>query len=228
MESFMAGVVNLWDKVPGPVAAGIIIAVGWVAAKLARFLVSGFFTLARFDRMSDKTGLTEFLRKGNVRYAPSKLMGALVYWVIIMFGFIRSSRELDIALFTSLSGHLSELVPSMLAAGLILVIGAIIIAFLANFSLTIARNAGLPNANLLFKSIKYAGNILVAAIALEQVGLGQTIISSMFLLLFGATVFGAALAFGLGCKDMAKDAMSRFIQTLKERERESKGTDLEG
>lgn len=219
---------SMIDALPGPLMAFLIILVGWLGAKAVRFVLAGFLRLARFEKLSEKTGFSEFLRKGNVKYGASKLVGTLAYWIVIVLAFIRSSRELDAVLSTTLSSHLVELVPRALAAGFIIVIGAIIMAFFANFALTIARNAAWPNAKLLSKSIQYAGNALVVAIALEQMGLGLTIISSMFLLVFGAVVFGAALAFGLGCKDMAKDAMSRMIRNLRERERESKGSDLEG
>ena len=50
----------------------------------------------------------------------------------------------------------------------------------------------------------------------------------MLLMLFGALVFGLALAFGLGCKDIARSSMERWLRELRERERMTKGTDLEG
>jgi len=228
MEEVLGFLSRAWQALPRPVAAVVILAAGWLVAKAARFLVGGLFRLARFDAMSAKTGFSEFLRKGHVGYAPSKLMGTLAYWIVLMLVFLRSARELDDALFTTLTGHLADLVPSILAGVLVLVIGAILMGFTSNFVLTLARNAGMPNANLLSRSIKYAGNALIAAIAFEQMGLGQTIISSMFLVFLAAAAFGTALAFGLGCKDLARDAMIRFIGMLKERGRESKGTDLEG
>ena len=89
-----------------------------------------------------------------------------------------------------------------------------------------AGNAALPNARLLVRLIKYVGNLIVVVIALDQVGFGRSIVNSMFLLLFAALSFGTALAFGLGCKDMARDALLKFMRNL--REREHRGTDLEG
>jgi hypothetical protein len=50
----------------------------------------------------------------------------------------------------------------------------------------------------------------------------------MLQLLFGAVVFGLALAFGLGCKDMARDAATRIVQNLREKRRADGRADLEG
>jgi hypothetical protein len=39
---------------------------------------------------------------------------------------------------------------------------------------------------------------------------------------------GTGLAFGLGCKDMAKNAFENFLKNLREKQRVGQGTDLEG
>ena len=109
-----------------------------------------------------------------------------------------------------------------------MVVGGILVAFLANFATTIARNAAMPHAALLSRSIKGVGYLIIATVALEQAGLGQTALSTMFLLLFGAAAFGLALAFGLGGKELARGAIERFLRNLRERERGSRGGDLEG
>ena len=73
-----------------------------------------------------------------------------------------------------------------------------------------------------------AGYILVVGLALEQVDINRTMISTMMQLLFAAVVFGLALAFGLGCKDLARDAAARFLQNLREKRRTDSRPDLEG
>ena len=76
--------------------------------------------------------------------------------------------------------------------------------------------------------VKIAGYILVAGLALTQVDLGRTLISTMVQILFAAVAFGLALAFGLGCKDLARDAASRWLQNLREKRRSDGRSDLEG
>ena len=53
-------------------------------------------------------------------------------------------------------------------------------------------------------------------------------ISTLIQILFAAIVFGAALAFGLGCKDLARDAFTRVLQSLREKKRTDGRADLEG
>jgi hypothetical protein len=228
MSGFFESINGIWKGLPSPLAAGIILLLGWLAALFTRFLLSKGMKLVKFDAMSEKTGLSVFLRKGNVKYSPSKLLGAIAYWAILIVAFFAISKRLDIRVVNSLLDKFLAILPSILAAAFIAIIGMVVINFIANFVFTIARNASVPNARLLSRTIKWIGNVLVVTIALDQVGLGKTIISSMFQLVFGAIVFGVALAFGLGCKDLAKEAMQRFMANLREKERAGKGTDLEG
>jgi hypothetical protein len=68
----------------------------------------------------------------------------------------------------------------------------------------------------------------VLSLALDQLNLSRSLITTLFQILFAAAAFAAALAFGLGCKDLARDAMQRLLRNLREKERAEKGSDLEG
>lgn len=228
MESFFKTVDGIWKGMPSPLAAGIMLALGFLSAILLKFLLAKGLRLVRFDALCERIGLEGFLRKGNVSYSASKLVCAIAYWAVLIATFFAMSRRLDIGVVNSLSDRFMDILPGMLAASFIVVIGVVVVGFVANFTRTIARNASVPNARLLSRAIKWVGNVLVVTIALDQVGFGKTIISSMFQLVFGAIAFGVALAFGLGCKDIAKAAMQRFLANLRENERAGKESDLEG
>lgn len=219
---------TLWRGLPPLAAAVITLVAGWGLAFAARHLTAKVLKILRFDAFSVRVGFAEFLRKGGARYGPVELAGVLVYWVILAATFIRISRLLDFTIVQELMKQVRVILPSTIAAILILVVGLVIVTFLARFALTLARNAALPSAQAISTSIKYLGIAVVIAIALDQVGFGRTILGPMLLMLFGALVFGLALAFGLGCKDIARSAMERWLRELRERERMTKGTDLEG
>jgi hypothetical protein len=228
MEALFDTLLGLWRSLPTFAAIPITLVAGWLCALLVRFLLSRFLALVRLDRLSEKTGAAEFLKKGGVERSASSLAGTLAYWIVLLLTFFSISKMLDIGVVNSFSAVLLASVPSLLAALLIVVIGLILISFVSNFVLTVARNAGSLNATLLARIVRYVGKALVIVIALEELGLGKTIISVMIELLFGAVAFGLALAFGLGCKDMARLWMERFVRSLKEREGGGQKPDLEG
>ncbi len=217
-----------WAAMHPGLRALLALGLGWVAAMLARLIVTGLLKLFKAERLSDKLGVTEFFRKGGVQYSVIQFFGAAAFWLVMGVSLVVVSAILDISVVTDLWARTAAVIPGLVASALILVIGILVVSFFANFALTIARNAGSPNAQLISKAIRYAGILVVALIAIDQLGLGGNILSVMLLTAFGALMLGLAIAFGLGCKDLARAAMERFLKDLRERGRAARPTDMEG
>lgn len=219
---------SFFRSLPPIAGASFTFISGWLIAKFSRFIVPKLLSLLRFDIFSEKLGLRGFLRKGNVEHSPSKLAGILTYWVLMVIVLSNTVARLDEGAARSISVWMGSALPILIATALIVVIGVVVVTFLSNFFITIARNAAIRNPLPIGKGIKYAGLAIVATMAMEQLGLGQTIVSTIFILLVGAAALGLAIAFGLGCKDMARKYLEDFIKNLKEKERVGRGSDLEG
>jgi hypothetical protein len=175
-----------------------------------------------------RLGIVEFLRKGQVNRQPSRLVGSFAWGLVLVVTFFQVSRQLDIEVVTSFSAQLAASVPGILAALLVTGVGLAVVTFIGNFVMTVAINAAYPHARLLARTVKAVGIVIVLGLALEQANLSRSLVSTMVQILFAAIAFGAALAFGLGCKDLARDAMTRFLRNLREKGRVEKGPDLEG
>lgn len=220
--------VSTWNSLPGAAQAIIVLALGWLAAFAIRFLIGNALRLVRFDKLSEKTGFSEFLRKGKVKYSPSSLVGVFAYWIALLAVFLQVAKIIDLGIYEAIAHRIAGALPNVASALLVAIVGYLIVSFVANFVLTIALNASLASARLLSRAIKWLGIIIVVTMSLEQIGLGQGIIEYIFQIVLAAAALAAALAFGLGCKDLARDAYQRFIRNLRERDRGSRGGDLEG
>jgi uncharacterized membrane protein YdjX (TVP38/TMEM64 family) len=87
--------------------------------------------------------------------------------------------------------------------------------FLSNFTsqavLIAAVNAGLPPARLIASTARWGILLLAGAMALEQLGIAQHIVVVGFGITWGGVVLAAAIAFGLGGKDLAKEFLERRV-----------------
>jgi hypothetical protein len=221
-------IASFFNTMPPVAGAFLTFFIGWIIARFTRFVIPKLLVLLRFDRFSDKTGLASFLKKGNVEHSPSKLVGVLAYWVLMVIVLSNTVARLDAGAASSISLWINSALPILITTGIIVVIGIVVVTFLSNFFITIAKNAAVHNPVPIGKAIKYVGFVVVATMAMDQLGLGQTIVSTIFILLFAAAALGLALAFGIGCKDMARKFMEDFVRNLQEKERIRRGTDLEG
>jgi len=93
--------------------------------------------------------------------------------------------------------------------------------------MTIMKNAGLSSADVVKRLIRVLGYIIVVIMVLGQLGF-ESIVNIILLLLVGSVALGIAIAIGLGCKDIARRYVENFLQSLRERDRASHSTDLEG
>jgi hypothetical protein len=202
--------------------------VGIGAAVLWRYVVARLLALARFDTACERVGIGEFLRKGRVPHGPSALIGLLGFWIILVACLLVVARILDLSVVNAFTARLASLAPGLLAGLFIAAVGLAVVAFVANFVLTVARNAGTAHAALYARLVRVGGVMLVVALALQQLDIDRTILGTLFLLLVGAVALGSALAFGLGCKDMAREAAQRILKRIRERERQDGHEDLEG
>lgn len=228
MASFFEAVGVFLRSLPSWVRALMVLAVGGGSAFLLRFVCGKLLPLIRFDLLCARIGVSEFLRKGQVSRQPSRLVGTFVYGVVLVVTFFQVSRQLDIEVVTSFSRDIAASVPHLLAAFFIVLVGLVVVSFIGNFVMTVARNAAYPHARLVSRAVKIAGIVLVLSLALDQLNLSRSLVTTLFQILFAAAALAAALAFGLGCKDLARDAMQRFLRNLREKERAGKGPDLEG
>ncbi|MDI6775563.1 MAG: hypothetical protein QME60_09305, partial [Verrucomicrobiota bacterium] len=188
-------------------------------------LSSYFF---RFNQACERTGVGDFLRRGEVPLSPSELVGRGLYWVVIIGVPFETARLLDIRAVMEFRQRVVVAMPALLSAMLTLIVGLIAISFLSGLVRTIARNAGSPLANLWSRIVRWVSVIMVLAIALEQAEIRGSVMIGALLLVIAAVAFGIALSFALGCKDMARSAMEKWIANLRERHRDASKPDMEG
>ena len=227
MSGAVSAIAGVLQRAPW-LLAGIILVAGYGLAVLLRLVLSRLLEFVRFNQLFDRIGVAEVLRKGQVKNQPSRLVGMLAFWTVLVIAFFWIARVLDIRVLSSVSDSLERSAPSVVAAIFIGIIGVVVVSFLANFVSTLARTAGYPYHRLLARFVRIGVGLIIADLALDEMHLSGTLLSSLLLILVAAAAFGTALAFGLGCKDLAREAMLRFLSGLREKGRISKGSDLEG
>lgn len=208
-------------------ALGVVL-IGWLTAAILRSVATKTLALLPLQHFFDRTGVSTFLRKGEVQHTPAQLFGRAIFWVVLISAFLCAAMILDVVVLEQLRQRLTANLPAILAAGFVLVVGLLIVKFAAGFVRTVVRNEGSPYADLWARITKWAGTILVLAVAFEQSEIRGSFLATTLQVIIAAVAFGTALAFGLGCKDIARTAMEKFLRYLRERHTDRSKPDLEG
>jgi hypothetical protein len=200
---------QILDAVPRLFAAGLLLTLAYVVGTVVSDLVRNLLAASGFDRIPGLLGLS---RRDDAR-TPSDLAGSLLMVAVMLFAAVEAAGLLGFAAL------------SLLLSGFIVFAGQIFVG-LAVFALGLYLSrvahqaiveAGSRNAGVLALAARVSILVLSAAMGLRQMGLANEIITLAFGLLMGALAIGAALAFGLGSREVAGEQVRRWVDSLERR-----------
>ena len=195
----------------------IILLIGWLISKLVRTVVTKALRAIKIDELSDRIELDSILEKGGISYSLSELLGVISYWICLLVTFMVAINAAGLTVAADLLNKVVLYIPNIVAAMFILVLGMFVAALLRNIVQTTATNAGISQVKLLSKAVEVIVTVFVVLVALEQLRIGIRITELTISIVLGSIGLGLALAFGLGCKDIAGKAASDFVDKLKKK-----------
>lgn len=192
-----------------------ILIVGWVVSKVVKSVVTKLLRMVKLDELSDRIELDALLAKGGINYSLAELIGIVCYWLMLLVTVVVAVNAIGLTVAADLLQKVILYIPNIIAAIFILILGMFVAKLLVNIVLTAANNAGLSQANLLGKVAEIITMIFVIAIALEQLNIGTKIIELTISIVLASLGLGCALAFGLGCKEIAGKSVAEFMDKIK-------------
>jgi hypothetical protein len=205
-----------WDLSLRFLTAVVIFVAGWLVATLIKAALVKVLKTLRLDSISEQARIAEFLSKGGIKHTLSEIIGIILYWVIIVGVLISSLNILALTGVSDLLDRILRYLPNVLGAMIVLILGALVSALVASIVRTAAANVGFAQANLLSKVAQVAIIVFAVLIALDALHIARILLSAMNIIL-GSIGLAVALAFGLGCKDIAADFASNLIEKLKKK-----------
>jgi hypothetical protein len=197
---------------PNVLAMLVILLVGALAAGTIRFVLAFLLPRLGVDRFVERSGLGEVARRAGLERRPSRALALAAAWVVLAVFVLLAVAALNIQVAVGLVGQAFAWLPHLLVAIALLLAGGLVAGFARRSVLIAAVNAGLPSARLLSSGAHAALIVLFAAMALEQVGLGQRVVLTAFAISFGGVVLALALAFGLAGKEIARESLERLLR----------------
>lgn len=193
----------------------IILIIGWIISKIIKAAVIKGLRMSKVDELSERIDLDGLLEKGGISYSLSELIGVICYWLSILITFMVAINAIGLTVAADLLNRIVLYVPKVIAALFILVLGMFVATVLKNIIHTAANNAGLGQSKLLSKLVVIIVNTFAVFVALEELQIGIRISELTLAIILGSVGLAVALAFGLGCKDIAEGFISDIIDKAK-------------
>jgi hypothetical protein len=200
---------------PHLVGALVALVVGYFVAKIVGNLVAKVLRRVGLDRaMHENTG-GSFIRR--VVPSPSRLLGTITFWAIFLSAISLAVSVLGVDALQDFVASVWAYLPNVLAAVLIFLVAG---ALAAGITGLVSRVMG---DTPLGKIVATAAPILIMTIAtfmiLDQLQIAHNIVVITYAALIGAIALGAALAFGLGGREVA----ARMLQGAYEKGQDNAG-----
>jgi hypothetical protein len=195
---------------PRLLLALVVVAIGWLLAKTARFAVQRSLRAVNFTVLTERAGTDNFLRQAGMRGDTTSVFGLIAFWLVILATLMIAFNGLGLTYITDLLGRVVLFTPKLLVAMLLVVFGAYCARVVGSAVETYCEDAQIPDADMLGRIARYLIVIFVVMIALGQIDVGGDIVQRTFLIILAGLMLAFALAFGLGGKEWAAAMLERW------------------
>jgi hypothetical protein len=198
----------------------LVLAASVLLAALARLAVRRLCERVDLDRRLRAWGFAGPAAEG--RAPPTAVLARFATWTVLALGFLVGLGVFDASATSALSARLLQYLPQALVGLVILAAGLAGARAVERSVLIGAVNMGLHSARLLGLGARWLVVVLAGAMALEQIGVGGTILVVAFGLLFGGIVLALALAVGMGARDIVARSLEKRFPPAGQGEDEAK------
>ncbi|MBE9516281.1 MAG: hypothetical protein IME93_04835 [Proteobacteria bacterium] len=202
---------------PTFIAAFVVLVAGWLLAKAVAYGVVKGLKLVNFNTLTDRAGIDKFLKQGGIKKTTIDIIGVLIYWLIILATWLVAFNMLGLTVVSDLVSRLTQFIPHVIVAILILTIGLYFARFISDSVVAYGKNVGMDDAEIMGRLARYSIMVFVIIIALGQMNIGEAILYPAFLILFGGIVLALALAFGIGGQKWAAGQIDKYFSKGRKR-----------
>jgi len=191
--------------IPAIVGAILLLIIGWIISGIIAGLVAKVLRTIKIDQLADRSGVTAFLRKANIKADAAGVIAGLIKWYIRLVFLLLAANAVGLTAVSGIVANVLGFIPNLLVAIFILAVFSWLATTAKNLVSGGMESGGLPNASGI-GTIVY-GAVLAFGIvaAADQLGIAQSLINTLFMGIVAALALAFGLAFGLGGREQAAE-----------------------
>ncbi|MDD5302394.1 MAG: hypothetical protein PHS14_04720 [Elusimicrobia bacterium] len=212
IEPFLGAYDRFAGAIPTLAAALLLLLVGMFLARAVRTLIEVALGKLRLDDHTSRVGINEVLARLGLGKSPTFALAWVAHWFILFLFIVSAANAMNMPVVSELLERFVGVLPSLIAAVLILFAGLLFGRLLAH----ILRNAAAANSIRGGSAVAAAAQTVAIGaagiIALEQIGVRPQILIPTVQILIGSVGLAVAIAIGLGAKDLAAEYLRDLLR----------------
>ncbi len=214
----VAAMQPFFASIPKILGFMLILVIGWILAGIIARVVAALLRSIRFNELAERAGLATFVKRAGVETDSAGFLALLAKWFIRLIALVVAFDALGLPAVSDVLRQLLLWLPNLAVGIMVLVIGGLAANALAGLVRAATAQSELGNPNLLANITRVAVWAFAIVVAVNQIGIAQTLVNTLFMAVVGSVAVAAGLAFGLGGQETA----SKIVREWYERGRASK------
>jgi len=202
----------LLTGIPRIIGFLLILLIGWFISGLLARAVAGLLRVIRFNDLAQRAGISDFVRQTGIQRDAAGVMADIVMWFVRIITLIVAFDALGLPAVSQVLQQFLLWIPNLVVALVILVIAGLAANTAARLVRGATAEAGFTNPDVLSSIARIAVWGFGIIIAVNQIGIAQTLVNTLFFGLVGALALALGLAFGLGGRDTAGEIVRTWYR----------------
>lgn len=203
MTSLTAALSLFLAAIPRIIGFLVIIIIGWLISGALAAGVAALLRAVRFNELAQNSGFAGFVRNMGVRKDSAGLLADITKWFVRLIVLVVAFDALGLPAVSAVLQQFLLWIPNLVVAVVVLVIAGLAANALGNLVRGATAQAGFDNPDLLATIARVAVWAFGIVVAVNQIGIAQELVNTLFMGFIGALALAAGLAFGLGGRETA-------------------------
>lgn len=212
MTSLTAALSLFLAAIPRIIGFLLIIIIGWFISGLLATGVAALLRAVRFNDLAQSSGFSGFVRNMGVKKDPAGVLADIAKWFVRLIVLVVAFDALGLPAVSNVLQQFLLWIPNLVVAVVVLVIAGLAANALSNLIRGATAQAGFDNPDLLATIARVAVWAFGIVVAVNQIGVAQELVNTLFMGFIGALALAAGLAFGLGGRETAGQIVDNWYR----------------
>ncbi len=205
--TFNSAVTSLTNYVPRFLAGLVVLAVGLIAAGLAKKIVLGLFKALRVSKFLVTVKMVK--EEGEFKIWEV-ILAELLRWTLTILFLVPAVETWGLPKVTDILNELLLYLPNVFVAVIVALVGVVISNLSADVVREGAKSLGSSSASSLSTVARYAILFFTVLVVLNQLGVAADLVRILFTGFVAMMALAGGLAFGLGGQDTARGVLKEL------------------
>ncbi len=191
----------------------LVVLIGWILARLLETFTLYLLRALRFNQ-----GVRSLLGATGAAPAhePAAFASWAVRWTMVVGTVLLALDVLGLNVTSGVGDRLVDTLPRVVTATIMLTAGLVLAWILGGVTHRLFEGAGLRGSRVRGQVVTAILSGFAVLLALEQLGFAAQFVMALGITAVAAVGIAVGLAFGLGCRDLARDFVIEYLRSLDE------------